>query len=138
MTTLEIVPLQGLGPIRFGMSPVEVRASFKSNEVYEDWMGGNLNDSILYSGIIFSFDRCDSQGPLPGSKLIRIIIHDRHDVLLWGSSMNKWTKTKIQAYLSRSSLTFTVTSGDIDVNDLCLGLGFDEEEKLYEVFVDLL
>jgi hypothetical protein len=45
-----IYPNQGIGPIKFGMSPEEVKALMGIEEVYEPWMGGNRNDSLLYPG----------------------------------------------------------------------------------------
>lgn len=61
---LDILPWTGLGPLRFGMKPNEVRRAFDEDQVYEDWMGGNLNDSLLYRGLILGFDKEDSRGPL--------------------------------------------------------------------------
>jgi hypothetical protein len=61
---MEIFPNIGLGPIRFGMNPSQVQAVLGSDRTYEPWMGGNLNDSQLYPGLIIGFDNCDDRGPL--------------------------------------------------------------------------
>jgi len=45
---MEIIPDIGLGSMRFGMSPDEVVALMGEAQTYEDWMGGNLNDSLVY------------------------------------------------------------------------------------------
>ena len=81
---MEIIPKVGLGPLRFGMAPDQVRALFSEQETYEDWMGGNLNDSILYRGLIIEFDLCDAWGPLAGSKFREVRLHRREDAILWG------------------------------------------------------
>lgn len=67
---MEINPHQGVGPVKFGMSPKQVKKVMGREPVYEDWMGGNLNDSLLYPGMIISFDECDAKGPLPHSKVV--------------------------------------------------------------------
>ena len=43
---MDILPGQGIGPIRHGMRPAEVLAVFPEPQVYEDWMGGNR--TMLY------------------------------------------------------------------------------------------
>ena len=66
---------------------------------YEDWMGGNLNDALLFHGLIFTFDRCDSHGPLPHALLDRIDIHGREDADLFGQPLGTWTKDALVARL---------------------------------------
>ena len=63
----QIRPREGYGPVDFGMSPSELKRLLGSERTYEEWMGGNLNDSLLYPGIIVQFDRCDASGPLEES-----------------------------------------------------------------------
>ncbi len=41
-----IYPKKGIGPVTFGMSPKEV-SDVMGETVYENWMGGNLNDSQI-------------------------------------------------------------------------------------------
>lgn len=38
-------------------------------------MGGSLNDSLYYPGIIFSFDACDLYGPLETARLDQIEVN---------------------------------------------------------------
>jgi hypothetical protein len=87
---LEIVPGTGLGPIRLGMRPADVRAVFPEATVYEDWMGGNLNGCLTYHGLLLKFDNCDTSGPLPEASLSEIEVHEREDVLLFGKSLAGW------------------------------------------------
>lgn len=77
---MELIPKIGIGPLRFGMRPSEVKDVLGPEHGYESWMGGNLNDSLLYSGMILGFDRCDSRGPLNDSKLIEFRINQNADI----------------------------------------------------------
>jgi hypothetical protein len=77
---MEIIPNLGLGSLRFGMVPSEVQAVLGSCETYEPWMGGNLNDSLHYPGLIIGFDKCDGRGPVKDSKLVEFRINERADV----------------------------------------------------------
>ena len=62
---LDVIPGQGIGPVRLGMRPAEVLAVFFEPQVYEDWMGGNLNDALRFHGLRFHFTDCDARAPLP-------------------------------------------------------------------------
>jgi hypothetical protein len=66
---LDIHPGEGIGPIRHGMRPVEVLAVFPEPQVYKNWMGGNLNDALMFHGLRLHFTDCDTHAPLPNSTL---------------------------------------------------------------------
>jgi hypothetical protein len=134
---MEIVPLKGIGQIKFGMNPQSVRGLFNSNETYEGWMGGNCNDSIMYPGIKFVFNRFDAYGPLPRSDLWMIVVHGRTDISLWGLPINQWTKPKVQDYLQQESLSFSINPlGEIEIENLGLNLYFDKGESLNEILYE--
>ena len=84
---LELLPGEGVGPLRFGMSPSEAQGAFTEPPVYEEWMGGNLNDSILFRGLVAGFDRHDSAGPLANSRLIEFRVRGREDIVLAGRAV---------------------------------------------------
>src|SRR3954471_7199095 len=95
---LEIVPGMGIGPVHRGMSPAQVLEAFPEDQQYEDWMGGNLNDALLFHGLVFTFDKCDSHGPLPNARLEQIAVHGREDATLYCRPLREWDK---QAILDR-------------------------------------
>jgi len=37
------------------MRPNEIVSVFTEPQMYEEWMGGNLNDSLLFQGLILGF-----------------------------------------------------------------------------------
>ena len=56
MSIFDIQPGLGVGPVRFGQTPAEVEAAMAEPQLYEEWMGGNHNDSLFYQGLILGFD----------------------------------------------------------------------------------
>jgi len=92
---LDINPGDGIGPIQKGMRPAEVCAVFDEPEVYDRWMGGNLNDALLFHGLCLHFGECDSHAPLPHSTLDLVRIHQREDAFLFNRPMAEWTKDAI-------------------------------------------
>ena len=134
---MEIIPKQAIGPFKFGMTPEEVRASVEEPETYEDWMGGNLNDSILYRGLILGFDKYYASGPLPGSKLIEFNVRDRSDASIFGRQFSEWSWLDLKKYLDSAQIEFNInrTSSsemDVDVPALNLQISF-ENENLFSV-----
>jgi hypothetical protein len=94
---MEIELGKGIGPIRFGMTPAEVRAAFPEREAYEDWMGGNLNDALPYPGMIVGFDGCDARGPLADARVCELIVQGRRDLTLDGVPLHAWTRDRLRA-----------------------------------------
>jgi hypothetical protein len=128
---MELIPNVGIGSLRFGMSPAEVRAVRPEEQTYEEWMGGNLNDSLLYHGLIIGFDECNSTGPLPDSRLTRICVLGREDAVIWGQAICDWTKETVTSHLDRSRIPCRMLdSGDVSVQALSLSLSFDDSGRL--------
>lgn len=128
---MELIPNVGLGPLRFGMRPAEVDALFPEEQAYEDWMGGNLNDSMLYRGIIIGFDYCDSDGPLSQSQFREVRVNRREDAVIWGKNISDWRKAEVTDHLERVGTRYRLsTCGDVSVPDLSLLLSFDDSDRL--------
>jgi hypothetical protein len=132
---LDIHPGQGIGPIRHGMTPDQVLAVFSEPRVYEDWMGGNLNDALLFHGLRLHFSECDSRTPLPTSLLDWIVIHQREDAFLFGRQVREWDRDGIlQELRSRGYHPETPPNGDVDLPNQ-LGMSFDDNGRLVWVEV---
>ncbi len=128
---MDVIPNIAVGPVRFGMKPSEVMAHFPEEQLYEDWMGGNLNDSLLYRGIIFSFDEHNSVGPLANSQLVEIRMHGREDVVLCGQLIGTWTKETIISYWDENDLAYEYhDNGHVSIPSLSLVLSFDSQEQI--------
>jgi hypothetical protein len=114
---------QGLGCVQFNMTPLDVQSRFGSNYRGEDWMGGNLNDSLLYGDLILTFDECDSTGPLSNSKLVFIKTNASNKILLQGKVLSEITRDEL---LSKSLLGhFGEKDHNLHVEFKELGLRFN-------------
>jgi hypothetical protein len=133
---MNIIPNLGIGPLRFGMSPAEVRSLMLEDEKYEDWMGGNRSDSLLYRGLILEFDKHDSLGPLADSRFIGVHVRGREDAVLWGKNIHNWNRFAIEEYLDRANISYSLLKNrDLSVVSLSLTLSFDTALQLE--FVEL-
>ena len=129
------------------MNPTEVLKSFPEEHAYEDWMGGNLNDALLFRGVIFLFDGCDASGPVAESRMYQYTVRRREDVFLWGRSLTSWTRETVEAHLNANDLQFFTTTftpetrakydirdaSRIEVDYLDLSLDFSNEGLLEDV-----
>ena len=126
---LEIHPGAGIGRVRLGMSPAEVEAVFTEPHKYEEWMGGNLNDALLFHGLIFTFDVCDGRGPLPHARLNLIEVRGRADVDLLGQPLHGWTADDIGRRLREQGHAVTTDRHSVRIPGK-LELSFDGDGRL--------
>ena len=136
MPPLELLPRRGIGTATFGMTPAEVRAAIREPEGYEEWMGGNLNDSLLFHGLICGFDQCDADGPLPDSAFreLRISVSHRGDITLWGRSLAEWMAADLRNHAVSAGIEFETGPHDsISSRTLGLGCDFDPAGRLEEI-----
>jgi hypothetical protein len=135
MGQLHITPGVGIGPIRLGMHPHEVAAVFGEQQVYEKWMGGNLNDAILFHGLVLSFDKCDGKGPLASSRLDWIIVYHREDAYLFGRPMTDWGRNELFGRLNQEGFAPEPTEyGCLMLPDNTT-MSFDENDRLIELII---
>jgi hypothetical protein len=127
---MEIIPNIGLGQLRFGMSPSQVQAVLGSKHTYEPWMGGNLNDSLLYPGLIIGFDKCDSSGPLKDSKLIEFTIKEKADVTFLKKPLFGMLENELVQTLGQHSIRSEKYRTAYLLPDLHMELDFDERGRV--------
>lgn len=89
------------------MNPEGVRANFQEEEHFEEWMGGNLNDALLFRGMVFYFDKEESHGPRPDSKMIDFIVRRPDEVWLAGEPLVWWTRENSIARLKQRQIGFS-------------------------------
>lgn len=126
MSNMEIYPNKGLGGIKFGMNPAAVKEIMGSDSIYDDWMGGNLNDTLFYSDLIVGFNDCDEDEPLPSSRVVEFRANASDRIKFNGIAL---------AELSRSALTSMIVQGfkatldknlDVIFQELGISFGFNE------------
>lgn len=123
---MEINPLYGIGEVKFGMHPSEVKEIMGDKLTWEEWMGGNLNDAIYYPGIVFIFDKCDDRGPLEDASLIEIWTNKKNKELTFqGMSIYKLNKYQSEKFFKSRNLNYTVQESEIYVKDYNLEMAFE-------------
>jgi len=124
---MEINPNKGIGSIEFGMNPDAVKELMGSDLIYEEWMGGNLNGALFYSDLIVGFNDCDSDAPLPGSRVVEFRANNSGRIKFNGIAL---------AELSREILASMVVQGckakfdknhDVIFQELGISFGFNEK-----------
>jgi len=83
----EIKPKVGVGQAAFGMTPAEVKAILGAEAEWQEWMEGNLNDSLLYPGMIIGFDKYDAYGPLSYGRVREFRLHQDSSATLFGEKL---------------------------------------------------
>ncbi len=112
---------QEVGPFSLGMLYEDVKKMLDEPEVYEDWMGGNLNDSILVQGLVLGFD----VGLFPGAKLDCFDLRYREGAMLFGKKLEEWRLDLFEGFLKDSGVDYVFEyqdEVDVDVSLIDLGL----------------
>ncbi|HET8921391.1 MAG TPA: hypothetical protein VFN26_00195 [Candidatus Acidoferrum sp.] len=127
---MEILPNFGLGPLRFGMNPSQVQALLGSQRTYEQWMGGNLNDSLLYPGLIIGFDKCDGCGPLKDSRLVEFRIREKADVTFLNKPIFGMQENELVETLARHGIRSEKNLSSYQLPDRGMELDLDEQGRV--------
>ena len=126
---LEIKLLKGIGQIEFGMNPSQVISIMDEEQVYENWMGGNLNSSLLFQGMILDFDQHNSNGPIKDSKFCGIKINSRKDIYLFGRKLIEWNEFEFVEVLHANKIQFEqLPNKSIVSKELEFEIYFDKED----------
>jgi hypothetical protein len=137
---MEIMPNQGIGTVEFGMTPREVQSIMGEELVYEAWMGGPLNGSLYYPGIVFCFDQWDGYGSLEIGSLIEIWIHDSFGALYKGISLFQMKQEAIEEVLQLDDVPYTTREWgedvDIYVQEYNVTFCF-EKTNLVRIYLDI-
>jgi len=130
---MELIP-QGIGLITLGMSPAQVENILGEHHTYEEWMGGNLNGSLLYPGLVISFNRSDASKPLEDSQANEIWIHSNCLATLEGQHVFSLYKRDIEKILTTKEVNFE-SSNDIWVSEYGWNFCFDENTRVSDIYL---
>ena len=108
MKHFEIIPGKSVGPFVLGQHINEIRERITEPVVFEEWMGGNLNDSILLQGLVLNFDKYDANGPVENSKFVSYRLYKRINTSIFGKLCQHWTLEEMQLYLKKQSIEYVV------------------------------
>jgi hypothetical protein len=129
---MELIPKLGIGPIRFKMSPAQIESILGSHRTFEDWMGGNLNDALLYPGLVICFSQNDAFGPLPDSQVREIWIHPNNPTTLAGQDVFSLYVKDIESYLKGNGVQYDKHE-DKDylwIPEFGWELSFDDDQRI--------
>ncbi len=127
----EIKPNTGIGRLEYGMRLESVKEVMGSECVYEEWMGGNLNDSLFYSGIIIGFRPFDMHGPLPGSKVIEFHLNENLPASLFGESLFDMNGVDLMALLREKEFTpYQSRPYFVECEEMHIHFDLDEQGKV--------
>jgi hypothetical protein len=132
---IEISVTQGFGPIKFGATPNEVKKAWGAEALYEDWMGGNLENFLFFKGLLVGFRGEISDHPNPNSVVCMFQIKAVHPLNLWGQQINDLSKHDIETILERKNMKFQEITGNIvRCIDQELQFSFNDKGILDEVY----
>ncbi len=124
---MDIRPNLGIGKIEFGMSPSEVKDIMGTDLIYQDWMGGNLNDCLFYSDIVVGFNNCDENEPLPNSQVVEFRCNNSGRVLFDGNALSILTRDKLKEMVYLGVAGQLDRNLDLSFQDLGISFGFNED-----------
>ena len=126
MSGMEIYPNKGIGNIEFGMNPGAVREIMGSDLVYEEWMGGNLNDALFYSDLIVGFNDCDSDEPLANSCVVEFHANASERINFNGVALSNLSRTELASMVVHGVKAVVDKNQDVIFQALGVSFGFNE------------
>lgn len=134
---MNIVPSQGAGEIRFGMQPHHIKEVMGDQLTWEEWMGGNVNDGLYYSGIIFIFDKMYKSAPSRDGNLVEIWAHKNNKALIFQDTpLHQMTQTKFTQLLEAERKEYVLRDGvEFYVKEWNLELAFNEDGSLNRLWL---
>lgn len=125
----------GLGPIKFGFAPSEVKSICGSDLCYEDWMGGNLENCLYYKGVLVGFRGEVEDHPTENSHVCMFQVKTVHPLSLWGQEITSATKQEIESLLTSNKQKYKILPyGIVQCTDQELQFHFNESGSLDEVY----
>lgn len=131
----EISVTHGFGPIKFGATPSEVKLAWGAETLYEEWMGGNLENFLFFKGLLVGFRGEISDQPTENSFVCMFQVKTVHPLSLWGQQITGLSKAEIEALLMSKNIKYRYLSKDIiRCTDQELQFSFNNIGVLDEVY----
>jgi hypothetical protein len=126
MSSMEIYPNKGIGGIEFGMNPAAVKEIMGSDSAYEEWMGGNLNDTLFYTDLIIGFNDCDEDEPLPNSQVVEFRANASDRIKFNGVALAELSRETLASMIVQEVKATLDKNQDVIFRDLGVSFGFNE------------
>ena len=126
----------GIGEIKFGMNPSQVKHILGEKLQYEEWMGGNLENFLFYEGILIGFEGEIDEHPTNNSFVCMFQIKNKLSPSIFGVNIENYSKIEIKELLNKQNLKNNeITSNIIQVTNKELQFTFNEQFKLDEIYI---
>ena len=133
----EIEPGTGIGPIKFGDTALSIKNMLGSELYYEDWMGGNLENFIFYSGILIGFSGDSTDCPTDSSTVCTIIIRSKLDLSFQGKCISNFSKEQVSTLLKDIGLSFyPISDSVLQCTESRINFYFDKSGLLEQVSLE--
>ena len=126
MNSMEIYPNKGIGSIKFGMNPAAVKKLMGSDSIYEEWMGGNLNDTLFYSDLIVGFNDCDEDEPLPNSQVVEFRANASDRIKFDGICLAELSRDTLASMAVQGVEATLDKNQDVIFQELGISFGFND------------
>jgi hypothetical protein len=131
----EISLANGLGPIKFGARPSEVKSAWGTEIYYEDWMGGNLENFLYFKGLLVGFRGEVEDHPSENCHVCMFQVKTVHQLSLWNQEITNATRQEIESLLNAKRQKFKVLpNGIVQCTEQELQFHFSETDRLDEVY----
>ncbi len=103
----------GLGEVRFGMRPSEVENILGPDQIFEDWMGGNLEGFYFYKGLLIGFSGGSDECPDENSEVCLFTVKPEHDLILWGINISRCSISELKDLLVSEKIDYKLIGNNI-------------------------
>jgi hypothetical protein len=125
----------GVGEVRFGMRPSQVKEIMGEILTWERWMNGNVNDALYYPGIILFFDDHQSDGPTADSRLEQIAVRPPFPAQWRGVEISHLTRMVVANLLNDDAKSRDLAEGASELTGPRFHAFFGSSGELTEVSI---
>jgi hypothetical protein len=126
METMIIHPNVGIGEVKFGMSPFQVRSIMGNNLFTEEWMADTfMYGALFYSDILIDFDTSVSDDLPSNSKVIELRTNNSQRVEFNGINLFDLTRENLTAMSYQGIKAEAYDGGDVAFPSLGLNFNFN-------------
>jgi hypothetical protein len=118
------------------MRPADVSRVLGTDQRYEEWMGGNLNDFMFYGDILIGFNGENADSPGESSEVVMFELNGSQPLSFHGEPADISSKGNLLFFLKARELQFLEKPANIiRVQDLGLQFTFSEDQQLTRIYL---
>ena len=125
----------GIGAVRFGMRPSQVKELLGQTMTWEEWMNGNINDALYYPGIILFFDDHRAEGPTADSRLEQVAVRPPFKAQWRGIELSHLTRAVVEKLLNGGAKSRDLDNGGAQLTGRRFSAFFGPSGALIEMSI---